>query len=94
MILASLVIGLRADSRVKMHYSGSKLPTNTTLLAMIFDNLSTLVWLHTEDARKKRNRPKSLLAELLAKDKEPEIISFDTGEEFDRAREAIIKRGG
>lgn len=87
-MLAKLVIGLRAESRTKMRLTGSKLTMEQTLLASIFDLLNLLVWSHTEDAKHKRNRPKSMLEQLTSSDDDHEV--FETGEEFDKARAKLI----
>lgn len=87
-VLAKLVIGLRAESRVKMRTSGSKLTMEQTLMVMIFDRLNLLCWSKTEDAKHKRNRPKALLDQIMQKSDEFEV--FESGEDFDRARAKLI----
>ena len=91
-MLATLVSGLRADSRTKMKITGAKIPDNILIQALIFDRLSQLVWMNSEDGRKNRNRPPRLY-DLLTKDPKPKIMSFDSGEDFDRAyAEAVGRR--
>ena len=55
------------------------------MLAAIVDNTKIAAWLWSEDGRTGMNRPKSLLAELVGNngEKEPEIMTFDSGQEFD-----------
>lgn len=91
--LATLVSGLRADSRVKMAINGAKVPTDTLLIAMIYDKLNLWIWGHTKDGSKKRNPPKSLVELLAHKEKKQDHESFETGEDFDAARRRIISGG-
>ena len=63
-MVAIFAIGLRDDSRIKMKLSNSKVPPNIMLLAGIIDKLNILIWQNTEDGRKGRNKPKSILDEL------------------------------
>src|SRR5690625_1457221 len=84
--------GLRADSRIKMKLSGQIVKTDTLLLARISDSLSTLVWFQTEDGQKNKNRPKSIVDSLLGSDREKDddVIVYQTGKDFDKARQALI----
>ena len=66
-----------------MALSGQKLTLEQTLLAKISDDLAFIAWAQTEDARKNRNRPKSVLQELLGEHKREKLVSL-TAEEFDR----------
>ena len=88
MLVASLVVGLRDDSRIKMKLSGAKAPSEIILLASIIDRLSVLVWMQTKDAQKGRNRPKSLMSILYPK--ETNNTTYRTGEDFMKARNALI----
>ena len=87
-LVASLVVGLREDSRIKMKLSGAKAPSEIILLASIIDRLSVLVWMQTKDAQKGRNRPKSLMSILYPK--ETNNTTYRTGEDFMKARNALI----
>lgn len=71
-----------------MKLSGSKLTLIQTLLARIVDELSFQSWAKTKDGQKNRNRPKSVL-KALTEDKEDEIVSFVSAEDFNRAWESI-----
>ena len=88
MLVASLVVGLRDDSRIKMKISGAKAPTEIILLASAVDRLSMLVWAKTKDAEKGRNRPKSLLDIMYPK--ETNNTTYKTGEEFEKARKELL----
>ncbi len=88
--LAALSVGLRENSRIKMKLSGAKVQPDFLLLAAAVDRLSLLVWSKTKDAEKGRNRPKSLIDILNGREKESEIMSFDTAEEWEAAKAHII----
>ena len=75
-----------------MKLSGSKLTLIQTLLARIVDELSFQSWAKTKDGQKNRNRPKSVL-KALTEDKEDEIVSFVSAEDFNRAWESITNGG-
>jgi len=89
--LATLAVGLRDDSRIKMHMHGAKISRLETLLAAAVDRLSMLWWAKTEDARHGANRPKSMLSILIGEPEKDEgnVESFDSGDEFESAWERI-----
>ncbi|MGX6962425.1 DUF5361 domain-containing protein [Vagococcus xieshaowenii] len=88
--------GLRDNSRIKMKMSGQQVSLDTLLLANVSDKLGLLVWYKTKDAQKGANQPKSMV-ETLTNVKTETIrkeLVFDSGEEFEKARQALIKGGG
>ena len=95
--LATLAVGLRDDSRIKMKMHGAKISRIETLLAAAVDRLSMLWWAKTEDARNNVNRPKSMLSILNGEPQKQEsnIESFESGDEFESAWERItgVKHG-
>lgn len=87
-LLATLAVGLRENSRIKMRLSGSKVPRRDILLAAAVDRLSLLVWGMTEDAQHGRNRPDSLLDTLMGVEQEKkneDVMSFDSADDFEVA---------
>lgn len=82
-LAATLAVGLHDDSRIKMRASGNEVDSKTLLLARIADNTALNVYAKTQDAKHGRNRPKSIVAALLA-GKDNDIKSFNSGEEFER----------
>jgi len=92
--VAVFVLGLRDDSRIKMHLSGQQYGTDTVLLSGILDRLSWLSWTKTKDAQKGVNQPKSIMAMFVKSQKEPD--GFESGEDFIKERERIIRdiKGG
>ena len=92
--VAVFACGLRNDSRIKMKTSGQSVPIDTLLLAGISDRLSALVWFKTEDGQKGKNRPAMLVDFLTGKAKEKDVIAFNSGEDFEVARNELIMLGG
>ena len=89
--LATLAVGLRDDSRIRMHMNGVKISRIETLLAAAVDRLSMLWWAKTEDARNNANRPKSMLSILIGEPEKQEnnVEAFESGDEFESAWERI-----
>ena len=87
--VAIFSIGLRDDSRIKMKLGGSKVSPNILLLSGIVDRLNLLLWTKTEDARKGRNKPKSILDHLYKE--ESDVSAFASGKEFEEERQRIIE---
>lgn len=86
--VAILAVGLRDDSRIKMHMGGTVMSADRLMLAGVLDRLSMLLWMQSKYAQKGKNRPKLILDSLKAVD----VNSFATGKDFDSARELIIKK--
>lgn len=89
-LLATLASGLRDDSRIKMCLTGASQPVDTLLLGAAVDYLALLIWQRSTDARSGRNRPASVLSTLCG-ETEPETTAYYTAEEFEAARERILK---
>jgi len=83
-LVATLVFGLKDESRVKMHLSDTKITMDRMLLAMIADQLRFIAWTKTKAATKGKNKPKPILAKLLSLDeKKDELEVFKTPEEYE-----------
>ena len=91
--LAGLSCGLPSESRIMMRISGAKIPIRTALLAGIMDRLSLLIWMQTKDAKHRRNKPKSVLSELIREKPKERISCFKSAEDFEAARRRIIEEG-
>lgn len=93
--VATLAVGLRDDSRIKMRLKDSKLTLEQGLLALILDALRINNWMHTKDAQKKRNMPKSLYRQLLGMDepgeKKYDLRHFDSVEEYEAWHKANME---
>lgn len=84
--LATLCVGLRDNSRIKMKLSGMAITPELLIEAIIADRLGTLVWINSKDGENGRNFPESIAAKLLGEDRrENDIEAFDTAEAFEDA---------
>lgn len=90
--VAVLVCGLGDDSRIMMKMSGTKVKTETLLLAMTVDALRVLIWQNTKDGQKGHNIPDSIATKLMgAEDKtDNNYETYASGEEFEAAWKAIV----
>ena len=82
-LVATLAVGLRDNSRIKMELSGQSVSLQTMLLAAIADRLSLLVWSKTSDAEKGINKPK-MIVDCLDGNTTAELSDgFNSPEEFE-----------
>lgn len=89
-LLATLSVGLRADSRIKMRMSGVKVTRTEMMLAASLDRLSMLWWAQTESGHHNVNRPKSILSILLGEEQsESQVVAFESGDDFEDTWEKI-----
>lgn len=93
-ILATFVVGLRANSRVMMKINGSKISLDTMISASILDNLKMWIWMNSDDGAKRRNRPESLIKVLnnIDESNQENILIFETSEEFEKQRKLYLER--
>ena len=92
-LAATLAAGLAPDSRIRRKQSGEKLPTNTWLLAAVFDRLAVLCWLNSADGSNNVNYPRSVLAYLegeSAAQGTSDTLSFASPAEFEAYRAKLI----
>lgn len=91
-LIATLAVGLRDDSRIKMRLAGSRVRPLILLSAMMVDALHILVWQNTEDGHKGRNAPERIARALLGGgQKMKEHETFDSPEDFERRRKEIVE---
>ncbi len=90
-LIATLALGLRSDSRVRLAFAGQNVSNDTLLLAAAVDDLAFLAWTKTKNARKNVGRPRSIVDALTKRQKGGGTMAFDTPEEFEAARQKIIK---
>lgn len=86
-LIATLCMGLRDDSRIKMKISNSRVTLSQALWARIADELTFLSWTKTKDAQKGRNRPASILKMLT---EEKEVEAFADADAFLEAWASIV----
>ena len=90
--VAIFAIGLKDDSRIKMKMSDQLVPMETLLFAGIVDRLNILLWRQTKDGQKGVNRPSMIFDTLTVKKaKETDAIVFSSGEDYEKARNEILK---
>ena len=85
---AILASGLHQDSRCFRKLNKQKLRSDEYVWFAILDEIRTLRWLQTEDATKGKNRPDSILKQML--EDKPKVSAFRTAEEFEARRQQII----
>ena len=86
--------GLRDDSRIKLKMADQRVSMDTLLLASIVDRLSVLVWFKTKDGQKGKNQPKSIVDSINKSVREKEEMVFETSEDFEKAKNKILRGGG
>lgn len=87
-MLATLAVGLRENSRIKLKMAGMRVPRETIMQAAIVDRLSLLLWFVTGGAKTGANQPKSMLSAVMGVSYEPQnapVQTFDTPADFDAA---------
>lgn len=86
-LAATLSVGLRDDSRIKMKMVNTPIDLDSFLLAVIADRVEQFRYGFTEDAQKKRNKPGSIVDALLTP--KQSVPTFTTGAELERALNKI-----
>ena len=85
--------GLPENSRIKRHLSGAQTDLETALLARLCDGVAMIAWMLSEDGPRNRNRPKSILQELLGADPTDRAQVYARPADF-RAAWKQINEGG
>lgn len=82
---AALLIGLRDNSRVKMHLSGTRITLEQSLLAIIVDRLNFIAWTKTKDAAKGHKYKAKSIYEELSKEpkKKDDVVIFNDIESYE-----------
>lgn len=81
--IATLAMGLRHDSRIKLKAAGLSADINTLLLAHVADNTAINWWLKTKDAQTGKNQPRSVVKSIFPEmDDSSNARQFETGEDF------------
>lgn len=94
-VVAVFSVGLKDSSRIKMKLSGMSATAEVLLLAQIADALNTLVWFNSKDRTNQSKRPKSLVEAITNPNKTDEKpMSFSSGEEFEKYRFELMRKGG
>lgn len=88
--VATLSIGLRGDSRIKMKMIGAELTRSELLQTVIADYLALILWSKTKDGQKGRNKPKPLRDVITKGKNNKDIVGFSSHDEFERVRQQIL----
>lgn len=88
-LIATLVLGLRSNSRVMMAIADKKLSLDQMALIGIWDCLKWIQWSKTKKASEGLEAPKPLLSLFIDTEEQPETVGFESGEAF---MEAWAKR--
>lgn len=88
-LAAALCVGLKEDSRIKMKTNGTKVNMDIMILAGIYDMIKLILWSKTKDGSKGINKPSSLV-NIITGDDSKESVVYESGEDFEAARQAII----
>lgn len=78
-----------------MKMIGANAPTETMLLADIADGMRTMVWMNSKDGVTGKNRPRSLVEAITIGDdrRNSNVVSFESGDDFEAARRRILQKG-
>lgn len=91
--VATLAVGLRNNSRIKMHLSGEILSFDQMLQVKIYDLLNWLAWTKTKKATKGQGMPERLEDRIRKKAaEESEMVRFDSVEDFEAERNRMLER--
>lgn len=88
-LAATLAVGLRENSRVKMKLRGDWIPYGESILAMIYDCLRNFIWA----AYGKGKAPQSIFEALNREERAndpPEIRAYKTPEDFEHERRTLM----
>lgn len=86
---ATLAVGLRDGSRVKMKLNGDRLPLSDLLLARISDATTWRLWQNTKDGHKGKNMPPSIFDILTGNDTKDKPIEFESIDDFKKVWSTI-----
>lgn len=91
--VATLAVGLRNDSRIKLHLSGEPLTFDQLMMVKLYDLLNWLAWTKTKRAEKGQGMPERLEDRIRKKMLEKsDVVQFESGEDFKKARDKLLKR--
>lgn len=91
-LAATLCVGLRDDSRVRMKLSKAKISIEVQLLALISDWAAHIAWMLSSDGHKGINHPAMVSKLLNGEEKTRDIKTFQSAAAFEAERERILRR--
>lgn len=89
--IATLMTGLRDDSRTVQSLTGNNMTLLQTVEVLIYDVLNLIWWSKTKDGMMNVNRPKRLMDLLKHKEEQQKVVGFETEEDFFAAFNAIAR---
>lgn len=92
--IATLAAGLGDDSRIRRKAAGTRVRSDTYLLAAIFDRLGSIMYMLSNGDTE---RPASILSILSGKDADTgasQCRGFESGEAFDKAWKMAVRNAG
>jgi hypothetical protein len=92
--LAALAAGLPPYARSKRALTGQRYSDEALLLARLVDEVKIISWMLSDDGVKGKNRPTSIYDRLTGITQERENLAFNSGDEFEAARNKILREGG
>ena len=84
-LVATLSVGLRADSRIKMRFSGMNVTQDTLLLAAIADRVEMFRFGFSDAAKKGKKPPKTLVELLIGGQQNNGVTAFKSSDDFEKA---------
>ncbi len=90
--IATLAVGLRANSRIKLKLTKQKVDLKELLLAATLDKVNLLFWAQTKDGQKGIRQPESVALKLLG-EKENNYEQYMSAHDFEKERQRIMKGG-
>ena len=89
--------GLRENSRIKLAMSDTRYPLETVLSVLTFDAVNWIRWAQSKLAHDGRDPPERIYDKLFGHgdndNKDSDVVTFDSPEEFEAARRKIIEGG-
>jgi len=89
-LVATLSVGLNEDSRIKKKLRNVQALPAYIVDAFIMDALNILIWHNTVDGTKGDNKPVSILQKMLGESEESDMLSFASGDDFEKYRKELI----
>lgn len=89
-LLATLSVGLRENSRIKMKINDMKLSLDTIINILILDSLNMLRW--QMSGNKKNKKPVSIYSQIMSQEKNKDILTFNSAEEWELKRNELLGR--
>lgn len=92
--VATLAVGLRNDSRIKMHLSGEPLSFEQMMMVKIYDILNWLAWVELRKNSKSKTKPPERLEDRIRKKsaEKSDTQVFKSVEDFEAERNRMLER--